>query len=67
MKEARAACPTTAKVAVERPNGPEVWNTLLAQFAAELDDGGVPWLPRLGGRTRSTPSSNKSVLVSRAS
>ena len=54
---------------VERPNGPEVWAALLAEFAAELqqaeraperrgddqvvpelDDAGVPWIPRLGGR-----------------
>jgi DNA-binding transcriptional ArsR family regulator len=54
---------------VERPNGPEVWNGLLAELAAELqrtgkglvgnegfsaepelDDTGVPWVPRLGGR-----------------
>jgi hypothetical protein len=53
-----------ARAAVERPNGPQVWNGLLAEFAAELrhgaaavdpdvaelDDTGVPWLPRLGGR-----------------
>jgi hypothetical protein len=59
---------------VESPNGPEVWNVLLEEFAAELqhvlhqhgdqvhhqhgdislvaelDDAGVPWMPRLGGR-----------------
>jgi len=54
-----------AREAVERPNGPEVWNALLTEFAAEfstdrqhvdnglvteLDDVGVPWVPRLGGR-----------------
>ena len=59
-----------ARAAVERPNGPEVWATLLDQLAAELqraesdmtpadlpesayaelDDTGVPWVPRLGGR-----------------
>jgi hypothetical protein len=63
-----------AAAAVERPNGPEVWDGLLAEFAAELhhvlhqpddhvlhqpgstslvpelDDAGVPWVPRLGGR-----------------
>lgn len=66
-----------AGIAVERPNGPEVWNALLTEFAAELqaaefrtavpdseggtresphefaaelDDVGVPWIPRLGGR-----------------
>jgi hypothetical protein len=53
--------------AVEHPNGPETWNALLTEFAAELqaievsaevcnlqtselDDTGVLWLPRLGGR-----------------
>jgi hypothetical protein len=54
--------------AVERPNGPEVWASLLAELVAELqavghafaadtpmveaevDDTGVPWVPRLGGR-----------------
>jgi len=55
-----------ARAAVERPNGPEVWNALLTDFAAELhhvahqhgddqsvaelDDGGSLWVPRLGGR-----------------
>jgi DNA-binding transcriptional ArsR family regulator len=53
-----------ARAAAGQPNGPEVWNGLLAEFAAELrrgsgaadpdaaelDDAGVPWLPRLGGR-----------------
>jgi hypothetical protein len=53
-----------ARAAAGQPNGPEVWNALLAEFAAELrqssaaadleaaelDDTGVPWLPRLGGR-----------------
>jgi len=53
-----------ARAAAGQPNGPEVWNTLMAEFAAELrqdstaadlevaelDDAGVPWLPRLGGR-----------------
>jgi DNA-binding transcriptional ArsR family regulator len=59
-----------AREAVEHPNGPEVWNGLLVEFAAELqqvesdvtvadlrqspsaelDDTGVPWVPRLGGR-----------------
>jgi len=60
--------PDEARVAVERPNGPEVWAALLTEFAAELraaetgtavpdpqaaaelDDAGVPWVPRLGGR-----------------
>jgi hypothetical protein len=54
-----------ARAAAGRPNGPELWNSLLAEFAAELrrgsgaadpgaaelDDAGVPWLPRLGGHT----------------
>ncbi len=56
-----------ARTAAGQPNGPEVWNALLAEFAAELrqaesggraadldaaelDDTGVPWLPRLGCR-----------------
>ena len=59
-----------ARAAVEHPNGPEVWNALLDEFAAEaqrvetdatpadlpestsaeLDDTGIPWIPRLGGR-----------------
>ena len=59
-----------ARAAVEHPNGPEAWDALLTEFAAELqevehqvlhqhgdnrlaaelDDTGVPWLPRLGGR-----------------
>jgi hypothetical protein len=59
---------TEAKAAVERPNGLEIWNALLTEFAAELrhvepleaagdvpdgaelDDVGLPWVPRLGGR-----------------
>ena len=59
-----AGPPGDARAAVEQPNGPEVWNALLAEFtaelrqdsaaadpdAAELDDTGVPWIPRLGGR-----------------
>lgn len=58
-----------ARTAVEHPNGPGVWNALLAEFTAELqtleadpgsavsgqseaelDDVGVAWIPRLGGR-----------------
>ena len=58
-----------ARAVVEAPNGPEVWNALLEEFAAELqqveqgpeergdngfsselDDTGVPWVPRPGGR-----------------
>jgi DNA-binding transcriptional ArsR family regulator len=57
-----------ARAAVEHPNGPEVWEALLTQFAAELqqveerqeaatfcplaelDDTGVPWIPRFGSR-----------------
>jgi DNA-binding transcriptional ArsR family regulator len=60
--------PEDARAAAERPNGPEVWAALLAEFAAELqqveraeshgddqafpelDDAGVPWIPRCGGR-----------------
>ena len=56
-----------ARAAAGQPNGPEVWNALQAELAAELrqaesggraadldvaelDDTGVPWVPRLGGR-----------------
>jgi hypothetical protein len=59
-----------ALAAVEHPNGPETWNALQVEFAAELqqaeanmrathieaisetelDDAGVPWVPRIGGR-----------------
>ena len=57
-----------AREALERPNGPEVWDGLLTELAAELrlaaplqpagdvpdgaelDGGGIPWVPRLGGR-----------------
>ena len=64
MLEARPLA--DARAAVEHPNGPEVWDGLLAEFAAELrqagrveqvdnlsfselDDAGVPWVPRFGG------------------
>jgi DNA-binding transcriptional ArsR family regulator len=54
-----------ATTAAGHPNGPEVWDALLTEFAAELqqigtvsqadssaelDRTGVPWVPRLGGR-----------------
>jgi hypothetical protein len=57
-----------ARAAAGGPNGPEVWDGLLTELAAELrlaaplepagevpdgaelDGGGVPWVPRLGGR-----------------
>jgi DNA-binding transcriptional ArsR family regulator len=57
-----------ARAAAGSPNGPEVWDSLLTELAAELrlvapiepagevpegaelDGGGVPWVPRLGGR-----------------
>jgi hypothetical protein len=60
-----------ARAAAEHPCEPEVWDALLAELAAELqqgetdtrsgpaagtglaaelDDAGVPWVPRLGGR-----------------
>ena len=55
-----------ARAAAGQPGGPQLWNALLAEFAAELrqaetsgrgadldvaelDDAGVPWVPRLGG------------------
>ena len=72
-----------ALAAVENPNGPETWDALLTEFAAELqqaekergvtaffsgpgvvstnsieaelDDVGVPWVPRLGGRANLGP------------
>jgi hypothetical protein len=63
--------PEVAAAIVEHPNGPEVWAALLTEFAAELlelekvraadiiaaelDDTGAPWLPRLGGRARLLP------------
>jgi hypothetical protein len=55
-----------ALAAVEHPNGPETWDALLTELAAEqqavengdkvrlaaeVDDSGVPWMPCLGGRT----------------
>ncbi|MGH3232973.1 MAG: hypothetical protein ACRDOH_06885, partial [Streptosporangiaceae bacterium] len=60
--------PAKARAVVGQPNGAEVWDALLTEFAAELhqleqpaagaagpsaselDDTGVPWVPRLGGR-----------------
>jgi DNA-binding transcriptional ArsR family regulator len=57
-----------ARAGAGSPNGPEVWDSLLTELAAELrlvapiepagevpegaelDGGGVPWVPRLGGR-----------------
>jgi len=81
------ACPLQdARAAVEQPNGPEVWNALLTEFAAELrhgsgaadpgvaelDDTGVPWLPRLGGGApltviiRPSPAANPRQLNGRA-
>jgi hypothetical protein len=57
-----------ARAAAEYLNGPEVWDALLTELAAELrhveplqpaghvpadaelDTGGAPWIPRLGGR-----------------
>ena len=54
-----------ALAAMEHPSGPAVWNGLQTEFAAELqqietgsavepvpelDDTGVPWVPRIGGR-----------------
>ena len=60
--------PADTLAAVARPNGPEVWDGLLSDLAAELchldrpgapgpaeaelDAAGVPWVPCLGGRTR---------------
>jgi len=61
------ACSLEDASAGGQPNGPQVWDALLAEFAAELrqaeatsraadldvaelDDTGLPWIPRLGGR-----------------
>jgi hypothetical protein len=59
--------PEEARTVAGHPNGPEVWDRLLSELAAELqqvnnhgqnrvnsaaaelDDTGVPWIPRLGG------------------
>jgi hypothetical protein len=76
-----------ARAAVERPNGPGVWNRLLAEFAAELqvkdsavggragqdqatadvelDDTGVPWVPRLGGRAPLSPELDRTARTGR--
>ena len=76
-----------ARAAVERPNGPGVWNRLLAEFAAELqvkdsavggragqdqaaadvelDDAGVPWVPRLGGRAPLSPELDRTARTGR--
>ena len=65
--------------AVERPNEPEVWNGLLSEFAAELrkaekvgpaesselDDAGVPWVPRLGGRAPLRPELDRTARTGR--
>ena len=64
-----------ALAAVERPNGAEVWNGLLSEFAAELrkaekvdqvesselDDAGDPWVPRLGGRAPLSPELDRTA------
>jgi hypothetical protein len=79
-----------ALAAVEHPNGPEVWNALLEEFAAEfhqvlhhhddqvlhqpdhggliteLDDGGVPWVPRLGGRAPLGPDLDRVARTGRS-
>jgi hypothetical protein len=73
-----------AAAAVEHPNGPGVWNALLAEFAAELqalgtageqagdalaaelDDAGVPWIPRLGGRVRLAAELDRAARTGRS-
>ena len=64
-----------ALAAVERPNGAEVWNGLLSEFAAELrkaekvdqvesselDDAGDPWVSRLGGRAPLSPELDRTA------
>jgi len=75
-----------ALAAVERRNGPETWNALSAEFAAELqalesrgqvglhsatplsaelDDTGVPWVPRLGGRANLSPELDRTARTGR--
>jgi DNA-binding transcriptional ArsR family regulator len=70
-----------ARAAVEHPNGPGVWSALLTEFAAELqhaetgstvepvsaelDDGGVPWMPRLGGRVNLGPELDRTARTGR--
>ena len=68
-----------ALAAAERPNEPEVWNGLLSEFAAELrkaekvgqaesselDDTGVPWVPRLGGRASLRPELDRTARTGR--
>jgi hypothetical protein len=68
-----------ALAAVARPNEPEVWNGLLTEFAAELrqaetagqaespelDDAGVPWVPRLGGRAPLRPELDRTARTGR--
>ena len=69
-----------ALAAVEHPNGPEVWAALLDEFAAELrqvedgptlsvptelDDAGVAWLPRLGGRANLGPELDRVARTGR--
>lgn len=82
-----------ALAAVEYPNGPEVWDALLTEFAAELqtlehqvlhllddqvlhqhgdgrlapelDDTGVPWVPRVGGRANLGPELDRVARTGR--
>ncbi len=69
-----------ALAVVERPNGPEVWNGLLSEFAAELRKaensrpGGklpswttlaIPWVPQLGGRAPLGPELDRTARTGR--
>ena len=70
-----------ARSAVEHPNGPEAWNKLLTELAAELqqilrqpgdtqptaelDDTGAPWVPRLGGRASLGPELDRAARTGR--
>jgi hypothetical protein len=74
-----------ALAAVEHPDGPEAWDALLTEFAAELqkvehhvlyqgghpglvselDDAGVPWVPRLGGRANLSPELDRTARTGR--
>ena len=65
-----------ALAAMEHPNGPEVWNGLRTEFAAELqqietgstvepvpelDDTGQVWVPRTGGRAPLSPELDRTA------
>ena len=70
----------SALAAMEHPNGPEVWNGLRTEFAAELqqietgsaaepvpelDDTGQAWVPRTGGRAPLSPELDRTARTGR--